>query len=243
MDPDHQGARHLRRHLRRAADHHRLRAQAAGALPGPLRAQPRRALRAHAAAGRGVKLAVKEPFRPATSVGSLYRIAPMIAILTAVAAMALLPFGDVQNIFGHEDRPLRHRRLDRPAVRLRLRRHRLLRDHARRLGLGLQVLVPGRDARRRAAHLLRGLQGLALVGVIITARHAVAHRDRPRPGGHVVLHPAVRRLPHLHDGVVRRDQPRAVRPRRGRRRAGRRLLHRVRRHGASSPTSSPSTPT
>ena len=47
-----------------------------------------------------VKLAVKEPFRPATAVGSLYRIAPMVAIITAVASMAILPFGGVQNIFG-----------------------------------------------------------------------------------------------------------------------------------------------
>ncbi|MFL5860439.1 MAG: NADH-quinone oxidoreductase subunit H, partial [Solirubrobacteraceae bacterium] len=49
-----------------------------------------------------VKFAVKEPFRPTTSVGYLFRIAPMIAILTAVASLALVPFGDVQNIFGQE---------------------------------------------------------------------------------------------------------------------------------------------
>src|SRR5205807_5226722 len=47
-----------------------------------------------------VKFAVKEPFRPTTSVGYLFRIAPMIAILTAVASLALVPFGDVQDIFG-----------------------------------------------------------------------------------------------------------------------------------------------
>jgi NADH-quinone oxidoreductase subunit H len=47
-----------------------------------------------------VKFAVKEPFRPTTSVASLFRIAPMIAILTAVASLALVPFGDVQHIFG-----------------------------------------------------------------------------------------------------------------------------------------------
>jgi len=45
-----------------------------------------------------VKLAVKEPFRPSTSVGYLFRIAPMIAILTAVASMAILPWGNVQHI-------------------------------------------------------------------------------------------------------------------------------------------------
>jgi NADH-quinone oxidoreductase subunit H len=47
-----------------------------------------------------VKFATKEPSRPTTSVGYLFRIAPMIAILTAVSALALVPFGDVQHIFG-----------------------------------------------------------------------------------------------------------------------------------------------
>ncbi len=47
-----------------------------------------------------LKFATKEPSRPATSVGFLFRIAPMIAILTAVGALALIPFGNVQTIFG-----------------------------------------------------------------------------------------------------------------------------------------------
>jgi NADH-quinone oxidoreductase subunit H len=47
-----------------------------------------------------VKFARKEPFQTSTSVGYLYRLAPMIAILTAVTALALVPFGDVQHIFG-----------------------------------------------------------------------------------------------------------------------------------------------
>jgi NADH-quinone oxidoreductase subunit H len=47
-----------------------------------------------------LKFATKEPFRTSTSVGYLFRIAPMIAILTAVSSLALIPFGDVQNIFG-----------------------------------------------------------------------------------------------------------------------------------------------
>ena len=47
-----------------------------------------------------VKFAVKEPFRPTTSVASLFRIAPMIAILTAITSLALIPFGNVQHIFG-----------------------------------------------------------------------------------------------------------------------------------------------
>ncbi|MDQ6835691.1 MAG: NADH-quinone oxidoreductase subunit NuoH [Actinomycetota bacterium] len=47
-----------------------------------------------------LKFATKEPFRTTTSVGYMFRIAPMVAILTAVSALALVPFGDVQHIFG-----------------------------------------------------------------------------------------------------------------------------------------------
>jgi NADH-quinone oxidoreductase subunit H len=47
-----------------------------------------------------IKFATKEPFRPTTSVGFLFRIAPMIAILTAVTSLAIIPFGNVQHIFG-----------------------------------------------------------------------------------------------------------------------------------------------
>jgi NADH-quinone oxidoreductase subunit H len=47
-----------------------------------------------------VKFATKEPSRPTTSIGFLYRLAPAIAILTAVGALAIIPFGGVQRIFG-----------------------------------------------------------------------------------------------------------------------------------------------
>src|SRR5438270_3591737 len=47
-----------------------------------------------------LKLLTKEQFRPSTSVGMLFAIAPLISILTAVAAFAIIPFGDVQDIFG-----------------------------------------------------------------------------------------------------------------------------------------------
>jgi NADH-quinone oxidoreductase subunit H len=49
-----------------------------------------------------VKFATKEPFRTSTSVGILFRIAPAIAIITAIAGLALIPFGDVQEIFGYK---------------------------------------------------------------------------------------------------------------------------------------------
>jgi NADH-quinone oxidoreductase subunit H len=47
-----------------------------------------------------IKFATKEPSRPSTSVGFLFRLAPVIAILTAVTALAIIPFGDVQHVFG-----------------------------------------------------------------------------------------------------------------------------------------------
>jgi NADH-quinone oxidoreductase subunit H len=47
-----------------------------------------------------LKLLTKEQFRPTTSVGLLFAVAPVISILTAVAAFAIIPFGDVQDIFG-----------------------------------------------------------------------------------------------------------------------------------------------
>jgi NADH-quinone oxidoreductase subunit H len=47
-----------------------------------------------------LKLLTKEQSRPTTSVGFLFAVAPMISILTAVAAFSIIPFGDVQHIFG-----------------------------------------------------------------------------------------------------------------------------------------------
>jgi NADH-quinone oxidoreductase subunit H len=47
-----------------------------------------------------LKLLTKEQFRPATSIGFLFVLAPTVSILTAVAAFAIIPFGDVQDIFG-----------------------------------------------------------------------------------------------------------------------------------------------
>jgi len=47
-----------------------------------------------------LKLLTKEQFRPKTSIGFLFALAPTISILTAVAAFAIIPFGDTQDIFG-----------------------------------------------------------------------------------------------------------------------------------------------
>ena len=47
-----------------------------------------------------VKFAMKEPFRTTTSVGVLFRLAPVISIITAIGALAIIPWGDVQHVFG-----------------------------------------------------------------------------------------------------------------------------------------------
>src|ERR671921_158058 len=47
-----------------------------------------------------VKFATKEQFRPRTAIGWLFALAPMISIVTAVAAFAIVPFGDTADIFG-----------------------------------------------------------------------------------------------------------------------------------------------
>src|SRR5580693_4545962 len=40
-----------------------------------------------------LKLLTKEQFRPRTSVGLLFALAPLISIVTAVAAFGIIPFG------------------------------------------------------------------------------------------------------------------------------------------------------
>jgi NADH-quinone oxidoreductase subunit H len=47
-----------------------------------------------------LKLLTKEQSRPTTSVPLLFALAPMISIFTAVAAFAIIPFGDVQDVLG-----------------------------------------------------------------------------------------------------------------------------------------------
>jgi NADH-quinone oxidoreductase subunit H len=47
-----------------------------------------------------IKLATKEPFQPSTASGFIYTIAPAIAIASAVAALAVVPFGNVVDILG-----------------------------------------------------------------------------------------------------------------------------------------------
>lgn len=47
-----------------------------------------------------IKLATKEQFRPDTSIGWMFALAPIISVVTAIGALAIIPFGDTQDIFG-----------------------------------------------------------------------------------------------------------------------------------------------
>jgi NADH-quinone oxidoreductase subunit H len=47
-----------------------------------------------------VKLATKAQFRPRTSIGWLFALAPVLSIVTAIAALSLVPFGETVDIFG-----------------------------------------------------------------------------------------------------------------------------------------------
>jgi NADH-quinone oxidoreductase subunit H len=116
-----------------------------------------------------VKFATKEPSRPTTSVGYLFRIAPMIAILTAVAALALIPFGDVQHIIG---RPVGFYGIDVTIGPLYVFALAGISFYGIMLGgwaSGSKYSFLG--AMRGAAQLVsyEVSQGLSLVGVVITA--------------------------------------------------------------------------
>ncbi len=166
-----------------------------GPHAGPLRPQPRGPVRRAAAAGRHPQAADQGAVPP----NHLGRI----PVRGRAADLDPDRRGRVRDHplrrrpghLRHQSRAVRSGRVDRPAVPVRVRRGGLLRDHARRLVLGLEVLVPGRHARRRAADLLRGLAGSGAGGRDHDRADAVADRDRPRAGRHVVHRPPVLRLP------------------------------------------------
>jgi NADH-quinone oxidoreductase subunit H len=117
-----------------------------------------------------LKLLTKEQFRPTTSVGFLFALAPVISILTAVMAFAIIPFGDVQDIFGT---PVGLYGIDVSIGPLYLFAMGAIAFYGIMLGgwsSGSKYSFLG--AMRGAAQLIsyEVAQGLALVGVIITAQ-------------------------------------------------------------------------
>jgi NADH-quinone oxidoreductase subunit H len=65
--------------------------------PGPNRVGPFGLLQAVADIG---KLVFKEQFRPNTSTGWVFILAPVISMITAAATVAIIPFSDTVDIFG-----------------------------------------------------------------------------------------------------------------------------------------------
>src|ERR1700723_3259551 len=117
-----------------------------------------------------LKLLTKEQFRPTSSIGFLFTIAPLISILTAVAAFAIIPFGNVQHIFGT---PVGLYGIDVSIGPLYLFAFGAVAFYGIILGgLSSGSKYSFLGAMRGAAQLIsyEVSQGLALVGVIITSQ-------------------------------------------------------------------------
>jgi NADH-quinone oxidoreductase subunit H len=117
-----------------------------------------------------VKFATKEQFRPRTAVGWLFALAPVISIITAIAAFAIVPFGDTVDIFGTQ---VGLYGLDLSIGPLYLFAFGAVAFYGIMLGgwaSGSKYSFLG--AMRAAAQLIsyEAAQGLALVGVLITAQ-------------------------------------------------------------------------
>jgi NADH-quinone oxidoreductase subunit H len=117
-----------------------------------------------------IKLLTKEQFEPRTAIHGLFVLAPAISIITAVAAFAIIPFGGVHDIFGT---PVGLYGLDVSIGPLYLFAFGAIAFYGIMLGgwaSGSKYSFLG--AMRGAAQLIsyEVSQGLALVGVVITAQ-------------------------------------------------------------------------
>jgi NADH-quinone oxidoreductase subunit H len=117
-----------------------------------------------------VKFARKENTRPHTAIPFLYALAPLLSIFTAVSALAIIPFGDTVDIFGTE---VGLYGIDVSIGVLYVFAFGAIAFYALMLGgwaSGSKYSFLG--AMRSAAQLIsyEVAQGLALVGVIMTAQ-------------------------------------------------------------------------
>ena len=159
----------------------------------------------------------------------LMALAPAIMIVTALASIAIIPFGDVEKGFGSKFG------LYGIDVNIGVL-------YAFAFGsLAFYGLMLGGWASGSKYSFLGAMRSAAqLISYEFAwaepdrrrddGRVAVARRHRQGAGRRLVRAAAVRRLPDLHGRRLRGDEPPALRPARGRRRAGRGLQHRVRRH-------------
>ena len=226
-----EGDRDLLRRLQPRAARAARRPQGARPLPAPLRPEPRRPVRR--CCRRSPTSASSSSRRSSarrTPTAGCSRSRPVISMMTAAATIAIIPFSDVVDIFGT---PTGLYGVD-PSIGILFA---FAFGGIAFYGLMLGGWASGSKysflgSMRAAAQLIsyEVAQGLSLVGVImmvgsLSMTDIVQWQEDELLDGR----PAVRRLPDLHGRRLRRDQPRAVRPRRGRRRAGRRLQHGVRR--------------
>ena len=144
-----------------------------------------------------VKLLAKEQFRPRTSVGFLFALAPAISIADRVRVVRDHPVRRHVDIFGTQ---VGLYGIDRRSASLYAFAFGAIAFYGLMLGgwaSGSKYSFLG--AMRAAAQLIsyEVAQGLSLVGVIITAGtlSLTGIVEQQAGSGHVVLRPAVRRLP------------------------------------------------
>ena len=170
-----------------------------------------------------LKLLNKESFYPTAALDRLYLFAPFLAAFTALTTFSVIPFGPGWEVAGVYI-PGQVADVDIALILVFA------------IGsVGVYGFIIGGwasdskyallGAMRTCAQLVSYEVALALsvLGVVIMAGLALAHRDRRRPGRHdLVRRPAVRRAARVPLRGHRRDRPRTVRPPRGRAGARRR---------------------
>ena len=189
--------------------------------PIALRAEQGRPVRALQPAADAVKLLSKEGFRPATAVPILSDIAPALVVVSAVATLAIIPFGNAKDGVGFYG-------IDVPIGVLYFFAFGSPSFWAAARGGRPEVQLPRRDALRGTADLVRGLDGLALLGPIMMAG-TLSLVGLVEAQGEVwyIVPQIVGFLIFTLAGFAEATEP--VRPPGGRRRAGSGLPDRIRR--------------
>ena len=190
---------------------------------GPNRVGPKGLLQPLADA---VKLVSKEAYKPANAQGVLWAVGPLLVVFSGLAALAIMPFGNVKDGVGFYG-------IDVPIGVLYFFAFGSFGFYGLLLGgwaSGSKYSFLG--AMRSAAQLISYeiSMGLALLGAIMMAGTLSLPAIVEAQDQIWYVIPQFVGFIDLHDRRLRRGQPRAVRPARGRRRARRRLPDRVRRH-------------
>ena len=168
----------------------------------------------------GVKFIQKEDIVPAAADRNVFSLAPAVAMIPYIVILVVLPLGDT--VFAEN--------LDVGIFFV------LAMSSVSVIGIMMagwssanKFSLIGAHPRRRAADRLRAAARDRRGGGRDAGRHALDGRDRRGAGGPVVHHPAVPRVPDLHDGGLRGAPAAAVRHADRRLRDHLRRLHRV--HG------------